>query len=84
MRTRDLEAGLIVVLERVWKAGIRTKSNFARAHADAVAIASDRRLITTQLTHGDYGRSWYITPEGLVLLWKRRKSNPSPKKGRTT
>lgn len=82
MRTRDLEAGLIIVMERVWKEGIRTKSDFARIHANAVAIASDRRLITTQLTTGEYGRSWYITPEGLSLLWKRRKSNPTPKKGR--
>jgi hypothetical protein len=61
------------VLERAWLGGFRTKSDFAREHADHIAIASSRKLITTLRLDGEFGRTWQITPAGLSILWKKGK-----------
>lgn len=58
-----------MVLWRIWARGpIRTKSDFARYHADHIAIASSEHWITTEVWPGvkEYGRAWMLTPEGLL------------------
>jgi hypothetical protein len=76
MRTRELEVRLVNVLERAWHAPFRTKSDFARLQANYVAVAADRRLLTTLATTKEYGATWLITPEGLLTLWRHRKRLP--------
>jgi hypothetical protein len=65
------ERGLTLteVLERAWKSGFSTKSDFAREHADFVAMAASDGFITTRIAAGLYGRDWQITPSGLKHLY---------------
>lgn len=50
-----------------WTGGFLTKSEYARAHADEVAIAASRGLITVNCGEA-MGRQWFITVEGLKML----------------
>lgn len=68
-----IERRLARVIERAWRSGFSTKSDYARQNADYIAIAAQQRLLTTRTTDGMYGRSWYATPKGLTLLWRHRK-----------
>lgn len=54
------------VLERAWKGGFKTKSDFARLAASEVAMMASDGFITTRLACGLYGERWMITPEGLA------------------
>lgn len=57
------------MLECAWLAPFSTKSDFAREHADMVAMAASDGFITTRIAAGLYGRQWNITPQGLKHLW---------------
>jgi hypothetical protein len=57
------------VLRRAWQRPFKIKSNFARDHADIVAMAASDGLITTKLATGLYGWEWIITPQGLAHLY---------------
>ncbi len=59
---------LTEVLREAWKNGISTKGDFARAHADLIAIAASSGLITTKVRANEYGRRWLITKLGLEAL----------------
>ncbi len=64
---------LLAVVEKAWTAPFRTKSDFARENADAVAAAACRGLITTSVNATDHGRDWLVTPDGLASLWAARR-----------
>lgn len=56
------------VLDKAWRTPFRTKSNFARSHADAVALAASAGFITTQVRGRQFGATWLITNQGLEVL----------------
>ena len=57
-----------MVLHSIWVCAVTTKSDFSRAWADYIAMASSQGLITTQLYGNVYGREWQITAKGLTAL----------------
>lgn len=56
------------VLDKAWAGGFKTKSNFAREHADSVAACASLGYITTHIRGFQYGNTWRITKEGLEAL----------------
>lgn len=56
------------VLEKAWSSPFRTQSDFARSHADYVAMAASEGLITTRGINGSYTKDWRITQKGLAYL----------------
>ena len=59
----------IDVLIRATTAPFTTRSDYARTHAELVAICAVEGLITTHLVGEEgYGRVWYITVMGLLYL----------------
>src|SRR5690242_19247178 len=68
--TRSAATGpkLTSVLRRAWTKPFSTKSDFARALADHVALAASDGLITTRVAAGMYGREWLITAAGINRL----------------
>jgi hypothetical protein len=61
-------AKLTDVLNLAWSLPFSTKSDFARAYADAVAEAACRGLITTRTDAGGWGHFWRITPAGAAIV----------------
>ncbi len=60
---------LTKVLHQAHSNPFTTRSDFARTHAEYIAVAACEGLITTkQVGTTDYGRVWYITVMGLVRL----------------
>lgn len=53
-----------------------TKSDFARAWADYLAMAASQGLITTKLYGDVYGREWQITAKGLTALEELKHDGP--------
>lgn len=53
----------------------KTKSDFARKHADIIAMAASDGLITTRIATGLYGRSWGVTVAGLKHLENLKSMN---------
>ncbi len=47
---------------------LSTKSDFARTHANPVALAASLGLITVVMPGGSYGNTWRITSKGLQRL----------------
>ena len=56
------------VLAKAWHAPFKTKSDFAREHADLIGMAASDGFITTRIATGLYGRSWQITAAGIQHL----------------
>jgi hypothetical protein len=56
------------VLNRAWKDPFSTKSDFARANAEVVAMAASDGFITTRVAAGLYGKKWLVTVSGLKHL----------------
>jgi len=50
---------------------VRVKSDFARAHADYVAVAASLQLITTHVKASKFATAWLITTKGLAWLNER-------------
>lgn len=59
---------ILPVLRRAWEAPFTTRSDFARAHMELVAIAACLGLITVRHAPDTWGRTWRITATGLQLL----------------
>ena len=59
---------LVDVLVEAWISPFSTKGDFARLHADFVAMAASDGMITTKIAAGLYGRRWLITEAGLRHL----------------
>jgi hypothetical protein len=60
---------LLVLLDHAWQGGFTSKSDMARHFAPAVAMATERNLITTRIGPSIYGNKHLITPQGLTVLW---------------
>lgn len=60
---------LAEVLQRAWTSPFSVKSDYARQHAELIAAAASKGLITTQQNQESFGTSWLITLEGLKVLW---------------
>jgi hypothetical protein len=58
----------VTVLSRAWHAPFKTKSDFAREHADVIGMCASDGFITTRIATGLYGREWRITAAGLQHL----------------
>lgn len=56
------------VLNRAWKGGFSTKSDFARRYANEVAACASLGYITTYTRRNTYGNIWLITSIGLEVL----------------
>ncbi len=65
-----IDRNLHEVLNVVWTSDVTTKSDFARAWADYIAMAASMDLITTRVADTVYSRHWQITAKGLHLLEK--------------
>jgi len=57
------------VLDRAWRKPFTTRSDFARAEADVIAMAASDGFLTTRIAAGFYGTSWRVTPQGLAHLF---------------
>lgn len=66
---------IVKVLERAHRGPFKTKSDFARCYADAVAMAASDGFITTRMAAGIYSREWHITPSGLSHLYSLKGMN---------
>ena len=53
------------VLWKAWRSGFSTKSDFARAMANEVAVAASLGLISTRISGHKFGTKWHITKQGL-------------------
>jgi len=60
---------LINVLDSAWQGGFTTRSTLVREHAEVVAMATERNLITTRVGPNLFGVVHLITPKGLTTLW---------------
>jgi hypothetical protein len=56
------------VLQRAWRGGFSTKSDFARRYANEVAACASLGYITTKVKRLTYGNQWFITNLGLEVL----------------
>jgi len=64
-----LNPDLHTVLRKAWDEGFTTRSDFARNHADHIAIASFLGLISTLCPGGTWGRKWRLTATGYKVLF---------------
>lgn len=65
----DFHEGALLVTREAHLSPYTTKSDFARQHATAVALAASLGWITTVWPCGvAYTNSWRVTPAGLARL----------------
>jgi hypothetical protein len=64
----DADPELLQVLNAAWTSPFTTRSDTARRHADLIAEAACRGLITIKSHDQQWGRTWRITACGLTLL----------------
>lgn len=57
------------VIGRAWSEPFTTRSDYARAHADVVAMAACDGYITTRVAAGLYDNRWKVTAKGLSHLY---------------
>jgi hypothetical protein len=63
--------GLLEVVLEAQRYGFTVKNDFARKHAEYVAMAASIGLISTRLFGNVYASEWRPTPKGLALLNER-------------
>lgn len=57
------------VVSIAWERGISVQSNYAREHADIIALAASLGWISTVSLDGKgYSREWNVTAEGTIAL----------------
>ncbi len=61
-------SGLYEVVSQAWAGGFTVSSDFARSEAGWVAMAATLGFITTRISPGEYGRTWYATKAGIGYL----------------
>lgn len=61
-------SSLVAVLDEARWRPFTTKGDFARNHADVIAMAASDGLLTTRIATGLYGRKWSVTAAGLRRL----------------
>ena len=62
-------AVLVTILDTAWQGGFTSRSDLARENAELVAMATERKLITTRIGPNTYGNKHLITPSGLNTLF---------------
>lgn len=62
------EERLRELLDRVWRSELRCKSDYARKHAEIVAMAASLNLITTKTGSNQFASAWLLTNKGLTWL----------------
>jgi hypothetical protein len=62
------EKSLRELLDRVWRSELRCKSDFARLHAEIVAMAASLNLISTKTGSNQFASAWLLTNKGLTWL----------------
>jgi hypothetical protein len=65
---RTFDQGLAVVIIEAHRFGFSVKSNFAREHADYIAMAASMGLVSTRVFANIYSREWRPTVDGLKFL----------------
>lgn len=68
-RTGGIAIEIVEVLTKAWVEPFTTKSDFARLHANVVAMAASDGFLTTKIAAGLYSQHWKITPRGLTHLY---------------
>lgn len=63
-----MDKRLCDVLREVWRSTVKVKSNYARLHAEYIAMAASLQLITTKVGPSTYAGAWQITGKGLSWL----------------
>ena len=61
-------AAVYTVLHSTWRSPYTTKSDFARAHANYVAMCASEALITTKIADDTWGNEWLITELGMSFM----------------
>jgi hypothetical protein len=61
-------ASVYTVLHNTWRSPYTTKSDFARAHANYVAMCASEDLITTKIAEDTWGNEWLITEMGMAFM----------------
>ena len=61
-------AAVYTVLHTTWRSPYTTKSDFARAHANYVAMCASEALITTKIADDTWGNEWLITEMGMAFM----------------
>jgi hypothetical protein len=59
------------VLTRIRRSKVRVKADFARSHAEYVAMAASLQLISTMIGRSRFATAWLITTKGLAWLNER-------------
>jgi hypothetical protein len=70
-RLNTTDKGLLQVVLEAHRYGFTVKSDFARKHAEYIAMAATLGLISTRLFGDVYSSEWRPTPRGLALLNER-------------
>jgi hypothetical protein len=70
------DSDLYAVVWLAWAGGFTVQSDNARSRAVHVAIAASLGLITTQVEHMWFGRTWYITADGIEFMQQYVYINP--------
>ena len=65
----DNDAAALEVLAEAHFKGFTTKSNYARKHADVIAMLACCNLISTHIQAEQWSNFWKITPYGLEFLY---------------
>lgn len=68
MTTSVVERSLRTVVRQAYREPFTIQSNFAQKHAEFVAMAASKGLITTQIKRDLFGRHWRVTVLGLQWL----------------
>jgi hypothetical protein len=64
----DALMAVYTVVARARQTPFTTKSDFARAAANEVALAASEGFITTKLNETTYVNAWMVTREGLDFM----------------
>lgn len=73
------DSSLYGVVWSAWAGGFTVQSENARTNAIHVAIAASLGLITTQVDHLWFGRTWFITADGLAFMQNYVYKHPDRK-----
>ena len=71
LKKPDPEARLAELLDRVWRGRLAVKSDYARTHAQIVAMAASLHMLTTKTGVSTFASEWQITNTGLTWLNER-------------
>lgn len=68
LQPTDMDKESIKVLSHAHFNSFTTKSDFARKHADVVAMLACSELISTEIGANNWSNVWKVTASGLQLL----------------